>query len=143
MPLFYVAFGVAVFSSVLYHVFQKAISPSVNPIVSLMVTYAVAFILSIPLFILFPIQENLVDSLRKVNWATIALSIAIIGLEAGFLLAYRAGWNLGVTGVAANTASALLLVPIGMMLFKEKPTLINIIGVFVCILGLIMVNLRK
>lgn len=143
MSLFYISFGIAALSSALYHLFQKSISPSVNPVISLMVTYVTALCLSALLLLVFPSREGLVDSLRRVNWASSALAIAIVGLEAGFLLAYRAGWNVSVTSVASTSAAALLLVPAGMMLFKEKPSLVNIVGVFVCIIGLVMVNLRK
>ena len=141
--MFFISFAVTVLGSVLYHIFQKAISPSVNPVVSLMVTYAVAFVLTVPLLVLYPLKGSLVESLNKVNWASFALAFAIVGLEIGFLLAYRAGWNLSLMAIATNAAAALLLLPIGVMLLKEKPSVINVAGVFICLVGLVMVNLRK
>jgi drug/metabolite transporter (DMT)-like permease len=143
MLLYYLPFGIAVISSCLYHVSQKAISPAVNPVVSLLVTYLAAFVFTFALFILYPIRSGVVAELSKVNWASIVLAVAIVGLEIGFLLAYRVGWSVSVTGVAANAAAALLLIPTGLFLFQEKPSVINIVGVFVCILGLVMVNSRS
>ncbi len=143
MSLFYVSFGIAVLASVLYHIFQKATSPLVNPAVGLMVTYATAFALSLLLLFFFPLQTSVADSLRRVNWASFALGLAILGLEVGFLLVYRAGWNLSVAAIAANAAAALLLLPTGIMLFSEKPSLVNLAGVFVCVVGLVMINLRS
>lgn len=140
--MFYLSFGIAIVSSLLYHVFQKAISPAVNPVISLLVTYCVAFLLTLLLFLVFPLKEGVLTSIKQVNWASVALAIAIVGLEIGFLLAYRVGWDVGLAGVATNVAAAILLVPTGLLLFKEQPTLINILGVGVCILGLVMVNLR-
>jgi drug/metabolite transporter (DMT)-like permease len=143
MRMFYLAIIIAVLSSTLYHVFQKAISPDVNPAISLMITYAIALFLSALLLIVFPVKSGLAAALRGANWASFALGFAIIGLEVGFLLAYRWGGNLSVTAIAANTASGLLLIPVGIVLFREKPSLINIAGVFVAILGLIMINNRQ
>lgn len=142
MLLYYLSFGIAVLSSVLYHVFQKAISPSVNPVLSLMVTYIVAFLLSLPLFTLYPLRTRVLEELAKVNWASIALALAIVGLEIGFLLAYRAGWNVSVAGIAANAAAAVLLLPTGVFLFQERLAPVNVLGVFVCIVGLVMVGVR-
>jgi drug/metabolite transporter (DMT)-like permease len=142
MSLFYASFGVAVFSSVLYHVFQRAIAPGVNPVISLMVTYLAALVLSALLLLLFPLRTPLLAAIRELNWASLALAVAIVGLEVGFLLAYRAGWNVSLAGVATNVAGALLLLPIGIAWFKERPSVINLLGVLVCVLGLWMVNAR-
>lgn len=140
--MFYLSLGTAILSSVLYHVFQKSIAPGAHPIVSVMVTYVAAFVLSLPLFGLFPLEESVGRALSRVNWASFALAVAILGLEVGFLLAYRAGWNLSVAGIAANAAAALVLLPVGMAIFKEKPNVFNIVGVLVCVLGLFMINHR-
>lgn len=143
MPTFYLSFGIAVLASVLYHTFQKATSPVVNPAVGLIVTYLIALGLSAFLIIMFPLDGSIRDELRKVNWASLALGVALVGLEVGFLLAYRSGWNLSIAAVAANVAAALVLLPTGIALFKERPSWINIAGVFVCIIGLVMVSTRR
>jgi len=121
MSMFYAAFGISILSSVLYHTFQRAISPSVNPVLSLMGTYALAFVLSLLLFLFFPLRTSLSVGLKAVNWASFALALAIVGLEVGFLLAYRAGWHISLTGVATNVSAGLVLIPVGIVLFKEKP----------------------
>ena len=81
-------------------------------------------------------------SLRQVNWASFALALAIVGLEIGFLLAYRAGWNIALTAAVSNVAVTLLLIPVGLLLFKEKVSLVNIFGVILCVAGLVLVNQR-
>ncbi len=87
--MFYLSFGIAILSSLLYHVFQKAISPAVNPVISLLVTYCVAFFLTLILFLVFPLKEGILPPIRQVNWASVALAVAIVGIEIEFLLAYR------------------------------------------------------
>ena len=141
--MFTISFLITVLGSVLYHICQKTISPSVNPVISLMVTYVVALAISVPLLALFPLKGSLTESLSKVNWASVALAFAIVGLEVGFLLAYRAGWDLSLMAIATNASAALLLLPIGVTFLKEKPSTTNIVGVFICVIGLAMVNLRK
>lgn len=143
MSLFYLSFAVAILCSVLYHVFQRAIAPQVNPVISLLVTYLVAFGGTLLLLVFFPLRGSISEALSRVNWASLALGVAIVGLEIGFLLAYRAGWDVSVTGVATNVAAALVLVPTGLLLFRERPSIVNLLGVVVCVLGLIMVNTRR
>jgi len=38
------------------------------------------------------------------NWTSFALAFAIAGVEIGFLLAYRAGWNISLGAIASNVA---------------------------------------
>jgi uncharacterized membrane protein len=141
-PLFYGAIALTVLANVLYHLFQKVIPAGVNPMLSLMVTYLVAAALSLALMPLFPMQGELMAEIRKVNWASAALGAAIIGLELGFLLAYRQGWNISLASLVANTTVALILIPIGLLLFKEKVTAVNIVGMVLALLGLILVNVK-
>jgi drug/metabolite transporter (DMT)-like permease len=143
MTLFYASISLAVLSSVLYHVFQKATSSAVNPAVGLMVTYAVAFALSGLLLVIYPLKGSLGDALKRVNWASVALAFSILGLELGFLLAYRAGWNISLAAIGVNAAAGLALLPAGAVLFRERPTLVNLAGVLVCIIGLVMINIRR
>lgn len=143
MTLFYTSVSLAVLSSVLYHVFQKATSPAVNPAIGLMVTYAVAFVLSGALLLMYPLKMTLGAALKQVNWASIALAFSILGLELGFLLAYRAGWDISIAAIAVNAAAGLVLLPTGALLFRERPTVLNLMGVVVCIVGLIMIHLRR
>jgi drug/metabolite transporter (DMT)-like permease len=143
MTLFYASIFLAVLSSVLYHVFQRATSPAVNPAIGLMVTYSVAFGLAGLLLLVYPMKSSLGDALKQVNWASVALAVSILGLELGFLLAYRAGWDISVAAIAVNAAAGLVLLPAGALLFRERPTTLNFLGVIVCIVGLIMINVRR
>jgi len=89
------------------------------------------------------LKSGIGHAVSKVNWASWALGASIVGIEVGFLLAYRAGWNVSLAGIATNTSAALLLLPIGLLIFKDKLSLVNIAGVLVCILGLLMINWKR
>jgi drug/metabolite transporter (DMT)-like permease len=134
------AIGLTIISNVLYHIFQKMTPASVHPMLSLVVTYFTAGVICLMLLPFFTFDAGLLESLRRINWVSIALGFAIFGLELGFLLAYRSQWDLSVAGLISNTAVAVLLLPIGLLFFREKLTPLNILGVAVCVLGLILIN---
>jgi len=54
-------------------------------------------------------------------------------------LVYRAGWKLGVAAVATNVAVTAMLIPIGIIVFKDHLSLRNILGLIFCVLGLVLV----
>lgn len=143
MPSYYLTIGIAITGSVLYHVFQKATSANVNPALGLIVTYLTALTLTVPLVWVFPREGTLREALGRVNWASFALGLAIVLLEVGFLLAYRAGWNLSLASLASNATAALLLLPVGVLFFRDRPTAVNLLGVIVCLVGLVLINLRR
>lgn len=142
MSLFYFSLTLTVASTALYHVFQKVTPVNVNPLLTLAVTYSISAVVCVLLLPLIPLQESVPESLRKLNWASVALAFAIVGLEVGYLLAYRAGWNISLMVLVSNIGAILALVPVGMLLFKERITPLNAAGIAVCIIGLVMVNRR-
>ena len=108
MFLFYFSISLAIASSALYHFVAKSTPSHVNFTVSLLVTYAVAFVVTLIGFIFFPATNGVVAEIRQLNWASIGLAIAVVGIEFGFLLMYRAGWNLGIAAVLVGAGMALL-----------------------------------
>jgi len=143
MFLFYFSITLAIASTALYHFSQKGTPANVNPAVSITVTYVVAFLLTVSLIYFLPVKNGLLSELRKLNWASYLLAFSIVGLEVGFLLAYRAGWNIGIAAVLVNVAASLILVPVAIFLFREKLSLVNTIGILVCLAGLVMLNWKR
>ena len=109
---------------------------------SLLVTYGVAIVITLLLVPLFPFKEPIGRELRKINWASAVIGAAIVGVELGFLLAYRAGWRISVGSAAANAAVAVLLVPAGLLFFGEKLSEANFAGLVLCVAGLLLVVMR-
>jgi uncharacterized membrane protein len=127
----------------LYHFAQKLIPSNVHPILSVMVAYAASIVLCLIVLFFMPPENGWVAAFKQLNGSTLLLALSIIGLEVGFLLVYRAGWNLGLASVVANVAAALLLVPVAVFLFREKLSLVNILGILVCLVGLVMLNWKR
>ena len=143
MFLFYFSITLAIASSTLYHFVAKSTPSNVNFTVSLLVTYAVAFVVTLLGFFFFPATNGIKAELTKLNWASIGLAIAIVGIEFGFLLTYRSGWNLGIAAVLVNVVASLILVPVAIFVFKDKISWVNILGIFVCLAGLVMLNWKR
>ena len=68
------------------------------------------------------------------------LGLTIIGLEFGYIMAYRAGWNISVGSLVANILLALMLIPIGIIFYKERFELTKVLGSVFCIIGLVLIN---
>jgi len=143
MFLFYFSITLAICSSALYHFTAKSTPSNVNFTVSLLVTYAVAFVVTLLGFFFFPVTNGIAAEIKHLNWASIGLAVAIVGIEFGFLLTYRAGWNLGIAAVLVNVVASLILLPVAVFLFKDKISWVNVAGIFVCLAGLIMLNWKR
>ncbi len=142
MFLFYFSIVLAIASSALYHFVAKSTPANVNFTVSLLVTYGVAFVATLFTFFFFP-TKNVMAELKLLNWASFGLAAAVMGIEFGYLLMYRAGWNLGIAAVLVTVLASLILVPVAIFVFKDKISWINISGILVCLLGLVMLNWNR
>src|SRR6266542_2401493 len=143
MFLFYFSITLAILSSALYHFTAKSTPSNVNFTVSLLVTYTVAFVVTLLTFVFFPVQNGVIAKINQLNWASIGLAIAIVGIEFGFLLTYRSGWNLGIAAVLTNVVASMILVPVAIFIFKDKISWVNMLGILVCLVGLVMLNWKR
>ena len=141
--MYYGVLALTIGSNVLYHVVQKLMPSTAHPILALLVAYLAAAAFCALLLPAFPLASSIPQELRHLNLTSLGLALAIVGLEAGFLLAYRAGWKITTVGLISNTAVAILLVPIGWSVFRERPSLVNGVGILVCLVGLVLVNWKS
>jgi drug/metabolite transporter (DMT)-like permease len=143
MSLFYFSIILAIASSTLYHFSAKSTPANVNFSISLVVTYLVALGIVLLTTLFFPIKNGFAFELKQLNWASFLLAVAIVGIEFGFLLVYRSGWNLGLAAVLVNVAASLILVPVALFVFKDRLNWVNVLGIFVCLVGLLMLNWKR
>lgn len=127
-------------SNVLYNLCQKSTPQRANPFSALFITYLTAAAISIAVFLLNKNNEGFFQSIKELNWTSIALGISIVGLEFGYLMAYRAGWKISLGSLVANIALSVVLIPIGILFFKEGFGLNKLLGAIFCIIGLILIN---
>ena len=100
--------ALAILSNVLYHICAKTTPEGVHPFASLTVTYLTGAVLSAVLYYVLAPQANLVKECSRLNWAPFALGIVIVGLEGGWLYAYKAGWQVN-TGFIVQSAFVSVL----------------------------------
>ena len=139
MRAFYFPFALAVGGSLLYHLAQRSIPRGLNPFYATAVAYLLGTVLCVGCALLYPSDKSFADSARESNWAVFAVGVAVVCIELGFLLAYRAGWRISVAAVATNVAVTAALIPVGVLVFKDQLSVRNGVGLVFCLLGLVLV----
>lgn len=136
------SFLLVVASNLLYHVSQKSIPSDAHPVLSVTITYLVALLVTLLLWPLYPGGGPSRGALARINWASAGVGVAIVGVEIGFLLAYRSGWRVSAGATAVNVTVAALLVPTGVLFFRERLTFVNVVGLVLCAAGLLLLVRR-
>ena len=98
---------------------------SANTFGAVTVTYLIGALVSCTIFLLSARPSGVLPELRKLNWAPFALGAAIVGLEAGHVFLYRAGWKVSVGSLACNICLAVALLFVGYFFFREQITVLN------------------
>lgn len=86
-------------------------------------------------------SSDVVGEISKINWTSVILALAIVGLEVGYVFVYRAGWTISTASVVANIGLACVLIVLGYFLYKENVSINQIVGIVVCMFGLVLINL--
>ena len=129
-------------SNVFYNLLTKAPPAGADPLAALVVTYLTAAAATFLLLLASGRGQGLGAAFRSVNWTSLALGFSIIGLEFGYIQAYRAGWNISVCSLAANIALAVILLALGLTVFRERLSGSQFFGVALCLAGLFFINRR-
>ena len=132
---------IIVASNVLYNVCTKSTPSGINAFASLFITYALAAIFCLAAFFLSAKDKNVFTELSKANWATLVLGVVIVGLEIGYILAYRNGWKMNTVSVTANISLAVILIFVALIFYKETITLRQIGGIALCAGGLLLISI--
>lgn len=134
--------GLVVLSNVFYQICAKSVPGEMNPLASLTITYAVGTIASLVMYLALNRGGNLVQEYQKTNWAPFVLGLVVVGLEVGFIYAYKAGWPVSVAQIVQAAVLAVILIFVGYMLYKEAITWNKIVGILVCLAGLSLINMK-
>jgi multidrug transporter EmrE-like cation transporter len=140
MPIAWLSLAIA--CTVGYHLVLKLTPAGVNPLLSLLVTYALVTLLFGGLLLASPGGFEWKQEARELNWTAIALAFAIVGLDLGFLFLYRSGFAVSLGALVTQSAAAMLLLVIGVAMFREKLSAANAVGLVLCLAGLWLVNRR-
>ena len=130
----------AIVATVGYHLVLKVTPANVNPILSLAATYLVVAVALSTVYLLTPTATPAREAVKLLNWTVFALAAAIIFLDVGFLMLYRSGFDVSVGQLVTQSAAALLLLGLGVVLFRERLNLANLAGIALCVVGLWLIN---
>ncbi|WMJ82850.1 hypothetical protein ACS3UN_01590 [Oscillospiraceae bacterium LTW-04] len=128
-------------SNLFYNIAAKATPSGANAFASLVITYVVAAICAL-LMMRFQTGSFSIQNFKGVNWTAILLAASITALEIGYILAYRAGWNISVCSLIANITLAVLLVIVGVLIYHESISPKQVGGMVLCLGGLLLINLK-
>lgn len=134
--------ALVVISNIVYQICAKSVPGGVNPFASLIVTYLVGALFSAIMYFATQKNCNIVGELKQMNWASYVLGIVIVGLEVGFIYAYKAGWQVSMASIVQSSFLAIALIIVGALLFREALTWNKLVGIVVCMIGLIFINLK-
>ena len=134
--------GLVVFSNVFYQICAKAVPDKMNPFASLTITYVTGAIMSLVMYFALNKGGNIIQECQKTNWAPFVLGIVIVGLEVGYIYAYKAGWPVSTAQIVQSAILAVILIFVGYMLYKEEISWNKIVGIIVCLAGLGLINMK-
>jgi drug/metabolite transporter (DMT)-like permease len=130
---------IVVGANTIYNISTKSTPSDVNAFASLATSYFIAMLGSAVMFFFTSDSKNLLVEISKTNWSALALGIAIVGLEFGYICIYRAGWKIGVASLVANISLACVLLLVGLFVYKEVITLKQLLGMGICAIGLMLI----
>jgi drug/metabolite transporter (DMT)-like permease len=125
--------------SLVYHVAAKSVPKALEPFGALTGVYATALIASL---VAYAVARGGMPPTVSGLWhpTVAAVGIGALMIELGFLLTYRAAWPVGIASVLTNGLVAVLLLPIGALVFGEPITAIRVAGVVLCMLGVFLLQ---
>ena len=128
-------------SNTMYQICSKSLPQDMDPFASLTITYVMATVVSlVAFFVIGNHSLGIFGELAKTGWSPFVLGIVIVGLEVGYILAYRAGWEVSAASVVQSVILAVALVVVGRLIYGEQVSLTKVAGVAICLVGLYIMN---
>lgn len=134
--------ALVVLSNTVYQVCAKSVPGNVSPFASLTVTYLVGAFASAIIHFIFNPGVNIFREIANTNWSTYALGLVIVGLEVGWIYAYKAGWQVSTASIVQSAFLAVVLIFVGFFLYKEPMRWNKIVGIVICLVGLVFINIK-
>ena len=133
--------ALVILSNVFYQICAKSVPKGMNPLASLTVTYLIGAVVSFALYYILGKDANIIKEFSQINWAPFVLGFVIVGLEVGYIYAYKAGWQVSTAQIVQAALVAIVLVFVGYGLYHESLSLKKIAGIVICLGGLVLINI--
>lgn len=138
----YIPVVVVIVSAALYHMSQKLASRGGNPWRMLAAAYFLAFLVSLLLSKPWQDVGGWGTDLRA-SWGPIVLlGLACVGIEGGYMIAYRMGWNITSLWIHTALGSSAAVLGLGALFFHEGVTTRSLAGWGIALVGLVVTKLH-
>lgn len=134
--------ALVVLSNVVYQICCKSIPENVSPFATLTITYLVGAVVSAIMFFVTEPKNNILKHFVETNWASYVLGLIIVGLEVGFIYAYKAGWQVSTASIVQSSFLTIALIIVGAVLYHEEISWNKLVGAVVCMIGLVFINMK-
>jgi drug/metabolite transporter (DMT)-like permease len=132
---FVYSIALVIASQVTYQLAVKAIPSESHPFGVLIIVYRLAMVACIVLSPLAGRPLVFADFRRLLSWPTYLLALAVVGIEIGYLLAYRSGWKFGATFAVTSVATVSMLALLGIVWFGELIDGKRVLGLVLALAG--------
>lgn len=140
--LFYLPILVYVISAIGYQFVAKTVPSATNPFAMLTIVYGIATVACFGLTFLTKGGETLGQAFSPMPLTVIFLGIAVVGLEASTIYAYRLGWQVSVFPTVIYMTVIVGVLILGALVFKEKLTAKKLLGAALCLAGLLCMRMK-
>jgi len=127
-------------SNVIYQVCAKEIPKNMDVMASMTITYLVGAACSAVMFFVMNRDASLLQEYVKMNAAPALLGVSVVGLEIGFIYAYKVGWPVSTASIVQSGVLALALIFVGALFYHETITPGKLAGILICLVGLYFIN---
>ena len=134
--------ALVVLSNTVYQICTKDVPGNVSPFASLTVTYLVGAAFSALLHYVTHPGDSILKQITYMNWTSYVLGLVIVGLEVGWIYAYKAGWQVSTGSIVQSAFLALALIFVGAVLYREPITWNKVLGIAICLVGLVFINIK-
>lgn len=134
--------GLIVLSNTFYQICAKSVPERMNPFASLTITYIIGAASSLILYYLLQKDADIFAEYGRLNWAPFVLGLVVVGLEVGYIYAYKVGWPVSTAQIVQAAILAVILIFVGYLLYHESITWNKLLGILVCLGGLGLINMK-
>lgn len=129
-------------SNTVYQICAKSVPDHTSPFAALTITYLVGAIVSAMMHFITHPTVNILKEFTKMNWAPYVLGVVVVGLEVGWIYAYKAGWQVSTGSIVQSAFLSVILIFVGFILYHEPITWNKITGIGICLVGLVIINMK-
>jgi drug/metabolite transporter (DMT)-like permease len=139
MLMHYLSIGIVLLAGIGYHMTSRNIPQGGNNFLGTSIAYTMATLVCMFVFLLTK-DGGIAWEMEQISWRYLLIGFMIPGVEIGFVTMYQHGWEISRGALTANVLVSGLLLIIGLVVFHDSLTWVNLLGIAVCFAGVILIE---